>query len=131
MTKEEHIKFWLDSAEDDLESSFVIFNSKRYHWSLFIAHLALEKILKALYVQFSDNKTPPRIHNLLKLAELSNIMLNEEKQDFFTDVNRFHIEARYPEFKDELRKIATEEFTTKYLNIIKEQFIWLKSMIKL
>jgi HEPN domain-containing protein len=130
MNQDEHIKYWLNSAEDDLESAFVIFDSKNYHWSLFIGHLSLEKLLKAIYVQTTNNKVPPRIHNLLKLAEISNINLNQEQKEFFTDVNRFNVEARYPEFKDELRKIATEEFTIKYLNKIKEHFQWLKSLIK-
>ena len=130
MNQEEHIKYWIDSAEDDLDSAFVIYFSKKYHWSLFIGHLSLEKLLKALYVQSTNNKVPPRIHNLLKLAELSNISLNQEQMEFFSEINRFHIEARYSEFKDELRKIATEEFTIKYLNKIKEHFQWLKSLIK-
>jgi len=130
MTLEEHINYWIESADDDIESATSNFNSKRYNWCLFIGHLVLEKALKALYVQNSNNLIPPKTHNLLKLAELSNIELNREQAKFFSDVNRFQIEARYSEFKTELYKLATEEFTFNNFNQIKEQYKWLKSLLK-
>jgi len=46
MTKEEHIKHWIDSAENDLETANILFNSGRYDWCLFIAHLVIEKLLR-------------------------------------------------------------------------------------
>jgi HEPN domain-containing protein len=50
MNKEEHIKYWKESARHDLDSAESIYNSGRYDWCLFAGHLALEKILKALFV---------------------------------------------------------------------------------
>ena len=99
-------------------------------WCLFIGLLVLEKALKAIYVQFSNNKVPPKIHNLVKLASLSNIELNAEQIDIFEDINDFHIEGRYSEFKNELYKTATKEYTKNNLDKIKEQYQWLKSLIK-
>ena len=130
MTHDEHLKFWLNSAEDDLESAIDVQKSGRYNWSLFIGHLALEKILKALYVQATVNSVPPKIHNLLKLAELSNTELSQEQQEFFAEVNRFHFAGRYPDFKEDFKKIATPEFTSEYLSKIKDYFKWLKSLFK-
>ena len=130
MTIEEHIKFWIESADEDLDSALAIFETKRYVWSLYIGHLSLEKILKALIIRVTDNSLPPKIHNLLKLSELAKISLDENQKEFFNDVNRFHIEGRYPEFKDALNKIATFEFTKENLQKIKENFQWLKSLIK-
>ncbi|MBU2444303.1 MAG: HEPN domain-containing protein [Bacteroidetes bacterium] len=40
MTREEHINYWLESAEHDLETSESLLNSEKYDWSLFIAHLS-------------------------------------------------------------------------------------------
>ncbi len=51
MTNSEHINYWIDSAEYDLDSAFEIFEVGRYSWSLFIGHLALEKVLKAIVCQ--------------------------------------------------------------------------------
>ena len=51
MKKEEHIGYWLKSAEHDLEVAETLFQNKKYDWCLFIAHLVLEKILKAYFVK--------------------------------------------------------------------------------
>ncbi|MEE9430172.1 MAG: HEPN domain-containing protein, partial [Melioribacteraceae bacterium] len=75
MTKEEHIKYWIDSAEHDLETAESLFNSHKNDWCLFIGHLVIEKILKATFVDNNKNDIPPKTHNLVKLAELAKINL--------------------------------------------------------
>jgi len=50
MTQEEHIKYWIDSAEHDLDTANSLFSSGKYDWCLFISHLVLEKLIKAFYV---------------------------------------------------------------------------------
>ncbi|MCI0618481.1 HEPN domain-containing protein, partial [bacterium] len=80
MTKEEHINYWRESAKHDLESAEGILASGRYDWSLFVGHLALEKLLKAVFVDRNDNTMPPKIHNLVRLAELSKIELDDEQK---------------------------------------------------
>lgn len=128
MNISQHIKYWTESAEYDLDTAFEIYYIGRYSWSLFIGHLALEKVLKALYVKANNNKVPPKIHNLRKLAALSNLELTEVQQIFLDKINIFQIEARYAETKNELYKIATKEFTFNNLKEIKENFKWLKSL---
>jgi HEPN domain-containing protein len=130
MTIEEHIAYWLDSADYDLQAANSLLNNGYYVWCLFIGHLVLEKALKVLYVKVNNNKVPPKIHNLLKLAEISNINLTLEQSKFLSDVNRFQIEGRYPEFKTELYKIATKEFAINHINKIEEYYKWFKSLIK-
>lgn len=49
MKQEEHIKYWLKSAEHDLESAETLFENRRYDWCLFLGHLVLEKVLKAFF----------------------------------------------------------------------------------
>lgn len=50
MTKEEHIEYWLTTAQHDMESASSMLDSKHFDWSLFVGHLALEKLLKAHWV---------------------------------------------------------------------------------
>ena len=45
------IEYWVDSAVHDLDVAETLFKSGKYDWCLFIAHLVLEKMLKALYVK--------------------------------------------------------------------------------
>jgi hypothetical protein len=42
ITKEAHIKFWLELAEDDWSAVDTLFNGKKYLQSLFFAHLVIE-----------------------------------------------------------------------------------------
>jgi len=104
MTKDEHIKYWLESARHDLESAEAIFNSGRYDWCLYVGHLALEKLIKAVYVKNNDNNLPPKNHNLVRLAELSGILLNDEQKYYLDRVNDFNIQTRYPDYKLEFYK---------------------------
>lgn len=130
MKKDDHIKYWLESAEHDLETAESLLFSGKYDWSLFIGHLVLEKGFKAIFVSIFDNQVPPKIHNLVKLSELTHLNLNEDKRVFLDEVNDFNLEVRYPEYKDEFYKTCTKEYAEKYINEIKEMFTWLKSQIK-
>ncbi len=130
MTKDEHVAYWLKSASHDLDTAGSLFKSKKYDWCLFIGHLVLEKCLKANFVYNNNNKVPPKLHNLVKLAELSNLNLTEKQRLFLDEVNDFNLEVRYPDYKLEFYKRCTKEFTEEYFNKIKELNKWLKSLLK-
>lgn len=130
MDIKEHIRYWIISAEHDLESAGTLFASGRYDWCLFISHIVIEKILKALYVSSHNSEIPPKIHNLVKLAELSGLNFSEEHFELLDRINDFNIEARYPDYKFSFYKTCTEEFTSEYFNKSKELFLWIKSRIQ-
>jgi len=48
----------------------------------------------------------------------------------FDKVNDFNIDTRYPIYKFEFYKQCTEQYTKKYFETIKENYEWLKSLIK-
>ena len=123
-------KFWLDSSEEDFETMITLFENKRYSWSLFIGHLMIEKLLKSLYVKLK-NDYPPYIHNLLRLAEKCNLELNEEQRFILTTVTAFNINARYDDYKLSFQKICTPEFTTIWIEQLKDQRLWIKTLIRL
>jgi len=130
MTKEDHIKYWLESAQHDLESAESILDSGRYDWCLFIGHLALEKILKAVFVDRNENSMPPKIHNLVRLAELSKIELDEDQKFHLDRINDFNIQTRYPDYKLDFYKRCNLEYTNEYLAKIKEFYAWFRSLLK-
>ena len=51
MEKEELILYWTESSEQDFRAMKHLFEKGDYHWSLFIGHLVLEKLIKAYYVK--------------------------------------------------------------------------------
>jgi HEPN domain-containing protein len=127
MTIDEHINYWLESAAHDLETAENLFQSAKYDWCLFIGHLVLEKMLKALYVKTNANKIPPKIHSLVKLAELSSLQLDQNQKIFLDEVNDFNLEVRYPDFKQKFYERCTKDYAEFYFNKIKEYSQWIKS----
>lgn len=114
MNIQEHVKYWLDSANNDLGAAEQLFLSERYDWCLFIGHLVTEKTLKAFFVYKNDSKIPPKTHNLLKLAEASDLPLTEGQKLFLDQVNDFNLETRYPEYRNEFYKFCTSSSTDKF-----------------
>lgn len=128
MKRDEHIKYWLESAEHDFESAVTIFNSGKYDWALFIGHLALEKVLKTVFIANNDNVIPPKIHNLVRLAELSKIELNQDQKFDLDKINDFNIQARYPDYKLNFYKKCDYDFASTQMEKIKDYYQWFKSL---
>lgn len=73
--------------------------------------------------------TPPKTHNLVKLAQLTELDFDDETLSLLDEINEFNIEARYPDTKFSLYKKCDKDFSKYYYLKIKELFIWIKSMI--
>ncbi len=127
MEIKEHIQYWQDSAENDWSAAENLFASGKYDWCLFIGHLVLEKILKALFVQDNNNQLPPKTHSLIKLVKRTDLELMEEQIIFLDEVNDFNIETRYPQYKNEFYKRCTREFAENYHLKIEAMAQWLRS----
>lgn len=128
MTKKEIISYWILSSEKDFITAKHLFSSGDYHWSLFIAHLAVEKLLKAFFLTQKDSPVP-YIHDLLRLAEKSGLELDEDKKDFLDTLTSFNIRARYDDYKMEFCKLCTKEFTEKHIKMIEDFIEWIKKFI--
>jgi len=107
MEKERHVKYWLESSEEDWLSALEIAaKNERKYMALFLGHLSSEKLLKALYVKIFD-QTPPYKHDLVLIAEKCNLELNDETVTDLKIINEFNIQARYPDYKNEFAKRST------------------------
>lgn len=129
MKKDEIINFWVASSSKDLKAMGSLFKNGHYVWALFLGHLILEKILKALYVKRVDTNIP-FTHNLAKIAEEAGLPLIEKQKDLLDEVTTFNIKARYPDYKGRFYKKATRRFTEKYIVKIKDFRKWLVKEIK-
>ncbi len=125
---EKIINYWIEGSDDDYETMIVMFDTKRYSWSLFIGHLMIEKLLKAYYVKVKSDY-PPFIHNLLRLAEKSDLKLADDKKEQLVTITAFNINARYDDYKMSFKKHCTPEFTSKWIEKLKELRIWIKTLI--
>ena len=128
MSRDEIIKYWQESSELDFQAMETLFKNGHFVWALFVGHLVIEKLLKAYYVKKVDFDSP-QIHNLLKIAEKTQLELSEDQKIFLDEVTTFNIQARYPDFKNRFYRKATRDFAEKYLLKIKEFQEWLLKQI--
>jgi len=125
---EKHIQYWIESAEHDFDVVESLFENEKYDWCLFIAHLVLEKLLKGCYAK-NKNDFPPRTHDLVKIAFIAGVELDDETLEFLDKVNTFNISARYPDEKLKFYKLCTKEFASHNLTRIKDIRKWLLKRI--
>lgn len=123
--KDKQIKYWLESSDEDFETAITLFENKKYSWSLFVGHLVIEKLLKAHIVN-QTGKLAPFIHDLTRLAEITNINFSEEYLDWLDTVTTFNIRARYESYKREFYYKCTEGYTTDWIKKITELRQWIK-----
>jgi len=90
MDKKAIVRYWVDTSDRDYKTMKNLFDSSDYNWGLFIGHLVLEKLLKAIYVQ-NIGINPPRIHDLVRLAEKCNIDVDEKMLDKLEIITRFNL----------------------------------------
>jgi len=99
--------------------------SGRYIYVIFMCHLSIEKILKALVTEI--NKSPaPKSHNLIYLLKLGNIKLPEESLNFIAKINNASIVTRYPGDFSRILDAYPEVIAEEYLSKSKEIHQWLK-----
>jgi HEPN domain-containing protein len=130
LTNKELIEYWIFSSDDDNAAMISLYASGNYTWSLFIGHIVIEKLLKALYAQNnSGHPYAPKIHNLLKLAKDSNIELNEDRSEKVSVINTFNISARYDDYNKDFYNKCTPEYTKMQIDNIGEIRKWLKEQL--
>lgn len=124
-SKEEHISYWINQAEDDWEAVFTLFNGKKYIQALFFSHLVIEKVCKALWIKYNQQNIPPKTHNLNFLLSQTPIKLTDEQGEFLLNLNRFQLEGRYPEYISKIKEICSRDFTNDLITKTQELKKWL------
>lgn len=129
MTKHDHIQYWKETAEDDWLSAHDLFKTKRYLQCLFLAHLTIEKLSKAHWVQDNAGDYPPRIHNILRIWGDTQLLPSPDQENAAADLNRFQLEGRYPDYQRAVAAQATESYTRNLLHDADLLRSWLLSKL--
>jgi HEPN domain-containing protein len=115
LTKQEHIDYWVETAKRDWKTVQNMYKSKDFVPSLFFAHLVLEKLLKAYWVKDNIQNHPPKIHNLIVLADKTTCSFTEEELIFMGRMNDFQLEGRYPDYGHNIYKLYKAKETEPIL----------------
>ena len=126
MNQDERVKYWLDIVAQDLDTAEYLFAGGRWLYATFMCHQVIEKILKAYWSAIRDDD-PPYTHSHAKLLESCGLLkeLSDEQLDFIALMMPMNIEARYPQYKNELAAKLNEETCKHILNQTKEMYSWI------
>ena len=119
---------WAEQARYDLETARAMLQSERYLYVLFCCQQAVEKMLKAVIAERSG-QCPPRLHNLLRLAEHAGVELDQSQTVLMEDLTRYYIQSRYPEEIPALSHCLDRQRGEQVLKQTEDVLQWLSSML--
>ena len=127
----EKTQYWLDLCEDDLLTAESLLKSDRFLHMGFFCHMIVEKALKAVIAD-KTNEMPPKIHDLLRLATYSGAFddLSEEQLSLIDRLKPLQIEARYPEHKERIAKTLTPKYCKQILTETEGFLCWIKQRLE-
>ena len=124
------MNYWIESSNNDYETMNLLFSGGKYTWSLFVGHLVIEKLLKALYAK--NNKSAPyapKSHDLSFLAAKMQLEITEQQETLLNTITRFNIDGRYDDYKNNFYNLCNEEYTKKSIDKIKFVRDWLLEIL--
>jgi len=121
---------WVKTSNYDLQTADAMYKAARYLYVVFMCHLAIEKMLKAILVYRYPEDIPPKIHNLINLMQKAEITLPEDLKDFFQRLDNVSVATRYPEDLRTLSKEFNQDTAKKVLTETKRMIKWLKQQLK-
>jgi HEPN domain-containing protein len=92
----QQVEYWRAGSEEDLAAALSLLEKGHARHSLFFAHLSLEKLLKA-HVCLTTGQVAPRMHNLVLLSQRCGLTMDESRNEFLADMDRFSLSGRYPD----------------------------------
>lgn len=97
MDVKRQVEYWRSGSVEDFAAADSLAGQHPRH-ALFLGHLALEKALKA-HVTRNTGGVPPRIHDLLRLAELAGLTVAPEQRTFLARFQQYCLAGRYPDMQ--------------------------------
>ncbi len=125
MDVREQIAYWTTGSQEDFDAAGSLLEKGHLRHCLFFAHLAIEKVLKALVVRRTEEE-PPKIHNLIRLAKLAQLQLDEDREDLLREFGQYQLEGRYP---DSQQLQLSDRYVQQELNRTQEILEWLRQQL--
>lgn len=125
---EKIIRHWVETSDNDFKTMRHLNDSKDFHWSLFVGHIVIERLLKAGVVK-QTNSHAPFTHDLRRLAKLTQFDFKDEHIIWFDTITTFNLSTRYDSYKQAFYKKCTSSFTAEWISNIRELREWIKTKL--
>ncbi|MCX6057268.1 MAG: HEPN domain-containing protein [Chloroflexi bacterium] len=122
---EKLVTHWRNGALSSWEDALYLIKGKRVMLGMFAVHLALEKVIKAHVIKRTGSLLP-KIHNLIRLAEIAKLDVDVEYRKVLAEINDFNIEGRY---SDEVLSPISFKEAKVYMNRAKGTLEWLINLL--
>ena len=119
------VDYWRTSSEEDFAAAESLLKEGHLRHCLFFAHLAVEKMLKA-HVTKQTKDIPPRIHNLIRLAEMAKLAISDKQASFLRKFDMYQLEGRYP---DSAQVPVDSETARQKVALAGDILRWLKAQL--
>lgn len=120
-------KKWIEISDRDLTLAQDIFKLKYWGHTVMMSHQSIEKAIKANLAE--QDKHIPRIHDLVRLTELTGLEFSDEQLQLIEDINPHYQPNRYFDipYKDAFH--YTEQSAGSFLSNAVGLQKWLKLQI--
>lgn len=125
MAMDKAVLNWIKTSDYDITTAQAMFQSRRYVYVIFMCHLSVEKLLKAIVCRLTK-RVPPKTHDLFLLIKLADLKLAQGFQLLIAHLNTASIPTRYPEDISKLTKQYNRHTAERYLDETKRFLKWLK-----
>ena len=122
------IEYWTDSSDKDYQTMNNLLKSGDFNRAMFLGHLVIEKLLKAVYVKV-HKKQAIHGHDLLRLSSSIGLKLDPVKEEWLDRLTTFNLNARYDSYKQDFYKLCTEEYAFDWKSKIEELRKWLLNQL--
>jgi len=122
------ISYWVDSSAKDYRTMKNLIESGDYNWAMFLGHLVIEKLLKAIYVKV-HRKHAVYGHDLLRLTSSLDLDVDPIKEEWLDKLTTFNLNARYDNYKQDFYKLCTQEFALEWKSRIEQLRQWLLNQL--
>lgn len=118
-------KNWIATSHYDLKTAEAMLKSRRYIYVVFMCHLAIEKMIKAV-ISTEVKGLPPKSHSLLYLSQKASILFPDDIQDFIDKIDNISIVTRYPEDLKQMSKDFNVKRVKEVYTLTRKALIWLR-----
>jgi HEPN domain-containing protein len=122
---EKQVRFWQDGAEEAFATAQLLISNRRYNFGLFLLHLALEKMLKALVARQTQD-VPPKTHNLVLLSQRAGLSPTADVSGVLGEFQAYCLAGRYP---DDESAMLDRSLAQRELARAKETYAWLQQQL--
>lgn len=128
MSKHEVLEAMMQQIERHRKTAKDLYDNGHYDFCLFVWHLIIEKLLKAVVVV--KDKEYIFTHKLSQLAIQSGLSLTETQVIELQEITSFNIDSRYDNIKFAFYKKATKEYTDTWIEICERYYDLLISYVR-